>query len=115
MDVFPQLVKPLKTEKSISVSWIKFTVLINFSHQRLFNKYQRKQLMETIENTTYETATLANDLQDPPVDPRDDENERDGDDDQFPAKEDLQEDDFDLNHDADDDLSLNNDDQEEWN
>lgn len=44
---------------------------------------------------------------DPPIDPEDEEE-----DDDFPAKEDLEEEDFDLNHNQDDDLSLNMDDDE---
>jgi hypothetical protein len=54
----------------------------------------------------------------PPIDPEDDDDDQDDedddqDDDEFPLEEDLEGDDYDLNHDADDDLSLNIEDDDE--
>lgn len=48
--------------------------------------------------------------QSPPRDPEDEDDEQDEDDDDFPAGEDIEEDDFDLNE--EDDLDLDEDDEE---
>ena len=69
------------------------------------------QLVLIDQSVTAETDELdpAFNPQGPPVDPED---EKEEDEDDFPAREDLEEEDFDLNHDLDDDLSLNIDDEE---
>lgn len=86
------------------------------SYQKTGN-YQQPQVdgeaqtVLTDQTITAETDELdpAFNLPGPPVDPEDEEEEPDDD---FPLREDPEEKDFDLNHDEDDDLSLNIDDEE---
>lgn len=92
----------------------------NRSSDRQTGNYQQPQVdgaaqtVLTDQAITAETDELdpAFNLPGPPVDPEDEEEEEEDDDDDFPVREDLEEEDFDLNHDQDDDLSLNIDDDE---
>jgi hypothetical protein len=73
--------------------------------------YHQPQVDGEDQNITAETDELdpAFNQLGPPIDPEDEEEE---DEDGFPAEEDVEEEDFNLNHDEEDDRSLNIDDEE---
>lgn len=86
---------------------------INYHQPQVDGEDQIVLIDQTITGETDELDPAFSD-QVPPIDPEDDEDDEDDlDDDIFPAEEDLEGDDFDLNKDADDDLSLNIEDDED--
>ena len=94
----------MKTQADISLT-------PNKEVERASGNYHQPQAVGTDQTVLIDPAVTAETdeldpsfQQGPPVDPEDDQDE---DEDDFPAREDLEDEDFELNHDQDDDLSLN--------
>ncbi|SMD10075.1 hypothetical protein [Pedobacter nyackensis] len=102
----------MTAERSPEIKGDTFTTG-NYHQQQVDGEDQTVLVDPAITSETDELDPAFTD-QVPPRDPEDDDDDQDDEDDEeFPVEEDLEGDDFDLNHDADDDLSLNIDDDDD--